>query len=181
MPFSVQDFRSNLTGGGARPNLFEVVVPFPNIVGDGATAAQKMTFMCKAAQLPGSDLPAIEVPYFGRMIKYAGSRTFAEWTTTIINDEDFKVHSALVGWMDMINEHSGNKRKGVALTDYQVDAQVRHYGKSGDIIKQVNFINLWPSALAPIELAWETEGLEEFSVTWMYDYWTIADADVQTS
>ena len=45
MPFSVQDFRSNLTGGGARPNLFEVVVPFPNIVGDGATAAQKMTFM----------------------------------------------------------------------------------------------------------------------------------------
>jgi len=181
MPFSVQDFRSNLTGGGARPNLFEVVVPFPSGVVDNSTASQKMTFMCKAAQIPGGDIGTVEVPYFGRMIKYAGNRTFAEWSTTVINDEDFRVHSAITGWMDLINQHSNNARGVESTTDYQVDAQVNHYGKTGEIIKKVNFINLWPSSLTPIDLGWDTNDvLEEFAVTWMYDYWAIEDADLQT-
>lgn len=182
MPFSVQNFRSQLTGGGARPNLFEVVVPFPNIVAEGSAAAQKMTFMCKTAQLPGSDIPAVEVPYFGRMVKYAGNRTFAEWATTVINDEDFKVHSAIVGWMDMMNQHAGNRRGGISATEYQVDAEVRHFGKTGNVIKTINFVNLWPSSLAAIDLAWDSnDALEEFAVTWMYDYWTVSDSDVQTA
>ena len=29
MPFSINQFRAQLTGEGARPNLFEVIVPFP--------------------------------------------------------------------------------------------------------------------------------------------------------
>ena len=48
MPFSINNFRAQLQGQGARPNLFEVTVPFPAAVTSG-TAAQKMTFMCKGA------------------------------------------------------------------------------------------------------------------------------------
>ena len=181
MPFSVQDFRSNLTGGGARPNLFEVVVPFPGGVNDGGTASQKFTFMCKAAQLPGSDFGTVEVPYFGRMIKYAGNRTFAEWATTVINDEDFKVHSGIVNWMNLINGHTSNKRNVQNTTDYQVDAIVNQYGKTGEVIKSVTFVNLWPQSLAAMDLAWESnDAFEEFGVTWMYDYWKIEDSDAQT-
>ena len=136
--------------------------------------------MCKSSQLPGGDLGAVEVPYFGRMIKYAGNSVFAEWTTSVINDEDFKVHSALISWMNLINEHAGNKRRVENTTDYQVDAVVRQYGKTGDIIKTVSFVNLWPQSLSPIELSWDSiDALEEFAVTWQYDYWTVQDADVQ--
>ena len=180
MPFSVNDFRAQLTGGGARANLFEVILPFPGASNPGE-ASQKFTFMCKAASIPGSDIGMIEVPYFGRNIKLAGNRTFAEWSTTIINDEDFAVHSGIVNWMNMIQAHSENIRTG-DVGDYQVDATVNHYGKTGDLIKTFNFINLFPTALAAIDLGWDqNDAIEEFACTWQYDYWSISDDKAQTT
>jgi len=180
MPFSINNFRANLIGQGARPNLFEVTVPFPTAVTTGE-AGQKMTFMCKTAQFPGSDLGFVEVPYFGRTIKLAGNRTFAEWTTTIINDEDFAVHAGLTNWMNGINSHGGNERT-FAGTDYQVDATVKQYTKSGDVAKEITIINCWPTALAPIELGWDqNDSVEEYAVTWQYDYWQANDGVHLTS
>jgi len=175
MPFNVNDIRAQLKGGGARPNLFQVVMPFPSIAGGGG-AATKMTFTCKGAQLPGSDLGMVEMPYFGRTIKLAGNRTFPEWTTTVINDEDFSVYNAVQTWMNSINTHSGNLREaGSNPRDYHSTADVIHYGKDGDAIKKVTIVNMWPSTLAPIDLDWSSnDTLEEFTCTWQYDYWTAA-------
>ena len=179
MPFSINNFRAQLQGQGARPNLFEVTIPFPGAVNPGE-AGQKITFMCKGAQIPGADLGMVEVDYFGRKIKLAGNRTFAEWTTTVINDEDFAVHAGLTNWMNAINSHATNERQ-ITGTDYQVDAQVVHYKKDGDIAKEINIINCWPSSVAAIELGWDqNDAIEEFSVVWQYDYWTINDAATQT-
>jgi len=180
MPFSINNFRANLTGQGARPNLFEITVPFPTAVPTGE-AGQKITFMCKTAQLPGADIGLVEVPYFGRNIKLAGNRTFAEWTTTIINDEDFAVHAGLSNWMNGINTHAGNERT-FAGTDYQVDAVVKQYTKSGDVAKEITIINCWPASVAPIELGWDqNDAIEEYAVTWQYDYWQANDGVHQTS
>tara|TARA_Y100000996_G_scaffold268090_1_gene211059 strand:+ start:3402 stop:3944 length:543 start_codon:yes stop_codon:yes gene_type:complete len=176
MPFSVQDLRAQLGGGGARPNLFEVVMPFPSIA-PPASAAQKLTFTCKGAQLPGGDIGTIEVPYFGRTVKVPGNRTFAEWTTTVINDEDFQVHNAIESWMDAINSHVANLRDPAAATStgHTTNALIRHYGKDGSVIKEVEIVNAWPSSLAPIDLAWDSnDTLEEFTCTWQYDYWQVA-------
>ena len=102
MPFSVNNFRAQLVGQGARPNLFEVTVPFPGAANPGE-AGQKMTFMCKATSIPGATLGMVEAPYFGRTIKLPGNRTFEEWSTTVINDEDFAVHAGFVNWTNYIN------------------------------------------------------------------------------
>ena len=179
MPFSINNFRAQLQGQGARPNLFEVTVPFPGGIVSG-DAGNKMTFMCKGAQLPGADIGLVEVPYFGRNIKLAGNRTFAEWTTTVINDEDFAVHAALTNWMNAIQGHSENLRT-IDGTDYQVDAQVTHYKKEGDVAKEISIINCWPQSVAAIELGWDqNDAIEEFAVTWQYDYWQILDSQTQT-
>jgi hypothetical protein len=172
MPFNVNDIRAQLTGGGARPNLFEVVMPFPSVANAGS-AGTKMTFTCKGAQMPGSDLGMVEMNYFGRTIKLAGNRTFPEWTTTIINDEDFSVYNAIQTWMNSINSHSGNIREaGSNPINYHSTADVIHYGKAGEEIKRVTIVNMWPSTLAPIDLAWESnDALEEFTCTWQYDFW----------
>lgn len=179
MPFSINNFRAQLQGQGARPNLFEVTIPFPGAVNPGE-AGQKITFMCKGAQIPGADIGLVEVPYFGRNIKLAGNRTFAEWTTTVINDEDFAVHAGLTNWMNAINTHAGNERE-ITGTDYQVDAQVVHYKKDGSVAKEITIVNCWPSSVAAIELGWDqNDAIEEFAVTWQYDYWQITDALTQT-
>lgn len=177
MPFNINEIRSQLTGGGARPNLFQVILPFPAIANPDSAATTKFTFTCKAAQLPGADIAAIDVPYFGRVIKLAGSRTFTEWTTTVIQDEDFFIHDAILRWMNSINSHAGNIRTaGSSPIDYQATADVIHFGKDGETIKTIKIVNMWPSSVAPIELAWENnDQLEEFTTTWNYDYWTSED------
>ena len=180
MPFSINNFRAQLTGQGARPNLFEVTVPFPGGA-DPGEAGQKFTFMCKGAQIPGADIGLVEVPYFGRNIKLAGNRTFAEWTTTVINDEDFAVHSGLVNWMNAIQGHAENLQS-LSSNEYQVDAQVVQYGKEGELLKRVTLVNCWPASIPAIELGWDqNDAIEEFAVTWQYDYWQVIDAQTQTT
>ena len=89
MAFNVAEFRSQMIGDGARPNLFAVTLTFPLLVDNGTVSGQKVTFMAKAAQLPGSTVGTVPVYYFGRELKFPGNRTFPDWTITIINDEDF--------------------------------------------------------------------------------------------
>ncbi len=57
MPFNVNDFRAQLVGQGARPNLFEVTIPFPDAI--AREVGQKMTFMCKASQLHGGEIGTV--------------------------------------------------------------------------------------------------------------------------
>ena len=174
MGFNINNFRGEFIGKGARPNLFEVQIPFPTLQGTtGNDPAKKMTFMCKGAQIPGADIGMIDVPYFGRTIKFAGNRTFAEWTTTVINDEDFEVHQGIVNWFNGINDPIGNIT-GFAGNQYQVDGFVTQFTKEGTKAKKINLVNMWPQSIAPIDLSWDTnDALEEFTVTWQYDYWTV--------
>ena len=111
MAFNVNSFRSQMIGDGARPNLFEVFLPTGGLaVAGGQAATNKFRFMCKSAQIPGSTLGVVTVPYFGREVKFAGNRTFADWTVTIINDEDFIVRKFFERWMNSINTHADNTR-----------------------------------------------------------------------
>ena len=61
---TITEFKTKLAGGGARPNLFEVQMPnFPAGILDqyetspwGKPETEDFAFMCKAAQLPSSNV-----------------------------------------------------------------------------------------------------------------------------
>jgi hypothetical protein len=174
MAFNVAEFRANMVGDGARPNLFAVSLVFPTGVTNGVGAGQKVTFMAKAAQLPGSTIGMITVPYFGRELKFAGNRTFADWTLQIINDEDFTIRNAVESWMNTINSHAGNVRAAGSInpSSYSVDAEVIQYGKGGEELKRYKFVGMFPQDVSPIDLDWgSNDSIEEFSVTFAYQYW----------
>ena len=174
MAFNVAEFRANMIGDGARPNLFQVTLNFPTIAENGVAAGQKATFMAKTAQLPGSTLGSISTHYFGRELKFAGNRTFTDWTLQIINDEDFTIRKAMESWMNGINSHAGNLRNTGAKgpTGYTVDAEVTQYGKTGDTLKKYKFVGMYPIDLAPIDLDWgSNDTIEEYAVTFAYQWW----------
>jgi len=174
MAFNVAEFRANMVGDGARPNLFSVSLVFPIIATNGSLASAKTTFMAKSSQLPGSSIGTVPVNYFGRELKFAGNRTFADWSLTIINDEDFTVRNSLESWMNAINSNTSNVRSPAAVrpSSYTTDAVVTQYGKTGDILKTYSFVGLFPVDLAPIELDWgSNDTMEEFQVTFAYQYW----------
>jgi hypothetical protein len=180
MAFSVNEFRSQMQGDGARPNLFEVAMPFPTF-SLPANAQTKLTFMCKTAQLPGSTMGTVPVQYFGRELKFAGNRTFADWTISIINDEDFIIRNAFERWMNGLNSHNFNVRNPAALlqSTYSVDAEVKQFGKRGNELKKYKFIGCFPTDVSPIDVDWgSNDAIEEFTVTLSYQWWESIEDNV---
>jgi hypothetical protein len=164
----VDDFKSKLKGGGARPNLFNVKMNFPAYaLGD----AELTSFMCKAAALPASTVGLITVPFRGRQLKIAGDRTFETWTVTVINDTDFSVRDAMERWMNGINSHNANTGFNDPA-EYQTDLSVEQLDKDGIVLKTYNFRSCFPTNIAAIELSYETvDAVEEFTVEFQVQYW----------
>jgi hypothetical protein len=173
MAFNVNEFAGALKQGGARPSLFQVQITNPI---NGVADAQ-VPFLCKAAQIPESTISAIEMPYFGRTVKVAGTRTFAEWSPTIINDEDFAIRNAMEQWSNAINSMQGNIAEvgGTSPSLYKANATVTQYGKDGSILRVYDFIGIFPTSIGAIDLGWDQgDAVEEYSVTFQYDYWRVS-------
>ena len=167
----ITDFKSKLTGGGARPNLFEVELAFPGAVGVDNDTLQKSRFLVKAAALPASTVAPIDVPFRGRVLKIAGDRTFETWTITVINDVDFSIRSAFEKWMNTINKMND----GTGLTDpeaYQADAYVYQLARDGGILRSYHFYDVFPTNISTIDLSYETtDTIEEFTVELQVQWW----------
>jgi hypothetical protein len=191
MPFNIQDFRASLNDDGARASLFDVSLTFPIAVGTGGTAPgtfggaqQAVTFRAKASSLPGDSMSSISVNYFGREIKVAGTRTFPDWSITLINDEDFVLRNAFERWMSGINSHVSNLRLPSMLSGdggYQQDAIVRQYAKTGEIVKMYKMVGCFPTDISAIDLDWAADNIEEFGVTFAYQWWETLETTDSTS
>ena len=167
---TISDFKSKLTGGGARANLFEVVLTFPDIVQPATDVLDKSRFLVKGARLPASNIAQIEVPFRGRALKIAGDRTFDSWTVTVINDTDFAIRSAFERWSNTINRLSDN----TGLTnpaDYQSDAYVYQLDRDGSTLRSYRFYDTFPTQVGPIELSYDAQGIQEFTVELQVQYW----------
>ena len=166
---NINDFKSRLKGGGARANQFKVTLPFPGFASVGGETSD-MAFLCTATSTPASNIADVAVPFRGRSLYVAGDRTFDTWSTTVLNDTDFKIYRATERWLNGINNMTDNE----GLTnpsDYQVDAFVDHLDRNGATLKSWTFRGLFPTALPGIALNYGTNNdVETFDVTWRYQY-----------
>ena len=167
----ITDFKSKLTGGGARPNLFEVELNFPTQVGVDNDVLQKARFLVKAAALPASNITPIDVPFRGRILKIAGDRTFDTWTITVINDTDFGIRSAFEKWMNTINKLSDATGTNNPF-EYQKDAFVHQLDRDGSILRSYHFYDIFPTNISTIDLSYETtDTIQEFTVELQVQWW----------
>ena len=167
---TISNFKSKLTGGGARANLFEVVLTFPDVAQPDSAVLDKARFLVKGANLPASNVAQIEVPFRGRVLKIAGDRTFDSWTVTVINDTDFAIRSAFENWMNTINRLSDNTGL-VNPADYQADAYVYQLDRDGSSLRSYRFYDTFPTQVGPIELSYDAQGIQEFTVELQVQYY----------
>jgi len=137
----ITDFKSKLIGGGARPNLFEVELAFPEEIAIDNDVKEKARFLVKAAALPASNITPIDVNFRGRILKIAGDRTFDTWTITVINDTDFAIRSAFEKWMNSINRLSDATGTNNPA-DYQEDAYVHQLDRDGSTLRTYRFYDV---------------------------------------
>lgn len=166
----ITDFKSKLTGGGARSNLFEVELAFPSAVGVDNVVLDKSRFLVKSAAIPSSNVTSLEVAFRGRTLKLAGDRSFESWTITVINDTDFAIRSAFEQWMNYVNRLSDN----TGTTDptlYQADAFVHQLNRDGSILRSYHMYDLFPTSISSIPLDYGTDSIEEFTVEMQVHWW----------
>jgi len=166
----ITDFKSKLSGGGARSNLFEVVLSFPDIAPADVTVLDKSRFLVESAALPGSAITPLDVAFRGRTLKLAGDRTFESWTITVINDTDFSIRSAFENWMNKINRLSDNT--GVTNPAlYHADAFVYQLDRDGSTLRAYHFYDIFPTNISAIQLAYENDAIQRFTVEMQILWW----------
>jgi hypothetical protein len=189
---SIANLRDTL-GLGARANLFEVSLAFPiGITGNATDAWQgpdqtvitstNVNILVKAAQVPAFTIGTIEVPYkAGRRIKIPGDRTFADWTVTVINDEQHVARRAFTAWIDMISKGNYNSATKSSVKNYYKDLTVTQLKGSGNAVRIYKLLDAFPTDVSGVDLSMDsTDTLSEFTVNFQYQYLkagTQADVD----
>lgn len=197
MPFNANNFRSALTHGGARPNMFEIILvnppkAFGGTGGGGASSSSvntdvkstgdaltTFTYMANSGDMPGAVIGTIPIPYFGRFINVAGDRMYEDWTCALYTDEDMVTRNAFERWnnsmaffnYDTNKEHgeAGDKISGGG--SYVCDVWIQHYTKTGIVDKIYILKNAFPYFVSPVQMSWQSnDQIMMFQVTWKYDY-----------
>ena len=162
---------------GVRPNMFQVDITFPGTVEADQTL---VSYMCKSAALPASNIGVIEVPFRGRTVKIAGDRTFDNWSATFINDKEMKSRSYFEQWLNQINTHKANTGEIQDPTAYGRSVVIRQLEKdnspAGSELRSYKLWYAFPISTSAIDLAYDSnDQIEEFSVEFQYSYWTVGD------
>ena len=192
---NINDFKNSLRGG-VRPNLFNVQINFPNIIGNaeglgsGSTSLEGLSsFLCRSAALPASTQGLIEVPFRGRFLKIPGDRTFEAWTATFYNTVDFNLRRAFELWINAANktdENVGTLDFGAigGTGSYFSDLVVQQKAKNStdEILREYHLIGAWPTNVSAINLAYDSnDQIEEFDVEFQYQYIDAANGPSELS
>lgn len=177
MSFSVNDLKTTM-GLGVRPNLFRVTFATGFV---GAKDSQA-SVLVKSAALPGDTVGMIEVPHMGgRRLKVAGDRTFADWTMTVLNDKDYTVRKALETYQNkFVNINYTATTVGTRMANGATAAltviTVEQLDTNGDkTLRTYKLNNCFVTEIAAIDLSYDSsDAIEEYTVTWSYDYFTVA-------
>jgi hypothetical protein len=160
-------------GLGARPNLFRIY--FGGGLNDASVLKDgTVSLLCKAGSLPGSTMGVIEVPMGGgRRYKLSGDRTYAEWTVTILNDSAGNARKVMEDYQKLfvktdMEELTLGDRVGTTRTTVTVEQLTEDATTIG---RKYKLINCFPTDISAMDLSYDTtDTLQEFTVTWVYDY-----------
>ena len=151
------------SGDLARPNLFEVEIPY---------LGRNFSFKCKAAPMPAGIVEKVPVGYMNRKINLAGDRTFDDWTVTIYNDDAHTTRQEIVDWQGICHGQ-GNEITGGTPAEYKKTAIVRQYHRDGKTVtKEITITGLWPTNVGEVQMDWDSNNeIETFEVTFAMDWW----------
>ncbi len=174
MAFGVTEFKSNLfgqnVGGGARPSLFKIGITDSS--GSYSLTATE-SILVKAGAIPAANIAPLPINYAGRAYKMSGFRTYDNWSTTILNDEGFSIRNKIMDWMYRLSgDADGGRYPAYGMTNTPGEGTITQVGVDGTDKQSYKFYNMWPTELSEIALDWSSDAVEEYTVTWAYDYWS---------
>ena len=168
--FRIDEFKTQLKNGGARPNQFQVRIGFPDYVTQNRVLLESSSFLVTVAELPGQTIGTTPVFYRGREVKLAGDKVFAPFQCTILNDTDFKLRNGIEEWMNGI-ENMGLKTGFTNPTAYQSIIDVMQLDRNGATLRSYKMLGAFPTDISPVGLDFSAnDQLSTFTVTFQYQH-----------
>ena len=165
MAFSVTELKTALVSGGARPTLFEIT---------GGLILGNDSYMIRSGQLPGHNINVIPINWRGRATKLAGYRTYDPWTITILNDDGVMRKNIIQRMEELAGKRDGSRNTSYGSHDnsnYQ-NYTITQLHKDGSKGNSYELVNAFPISVGDLALDWGTEGFQEYTITFRYDYFT---------
>ena len=170
--FRIDEFKTQLKNGGARPNQFQVRIGFPDYVTQNRVLLESSSFLVTVAELPGQTIGTTPVFYRGREVKLAGDKVFAPFQCTILNDTDFKLRSGIEDWMNGI-ENNEIKAGRTRPVDYQKIIEVMQLDRNGVTLRSYKMFGAFPVDISPVGLDFSAnDQLSTFTVSFQYQNFT---------
>ena len=189
-PLGILEFQKAIRGG-VRPNLFSVSHAWPTsntdlseptIAGVAASKNSAVTYMCKSAALPATNVGTVELPFRGRVIKVPGDRSYETWTGTFYMDDAFALISAYEKWIELTNGVDANTASS-DIVDTWVNIQITQLDKFGGSgaadattlteLRKYTLVQAFPVSVSQVSLAYDNnDSYEEFDVEFAYQYHT---------
>ncbi|ANM46495.1 tail protein [Morganella phage vB_MmoM_MP1] len=150
------------SGDFARPNLFEVEIPY---------LGKTFKLKCKAATMPASTVEKVPVGYMNRKLNIAGDRIYDDWTITVYNDDAHDTRKALLNWSNQAHGR-GDAITGETPAQYKKTALVRQFHRNGQTVTHEETIQgLWPTNIGELQYDWDSNNeVSTFECTFAIDW-----------
>jgi hypothetical protein len=137
-------------------------------------------FLCQGAQIPSKDISTVDHSHYGPLGKYPYESNHSDIeltfmiTDTMIERLFFEAWISLVeqpehhviGWKNDFMANLSIKVFSKRLSEGSYDSRI---GANDRIISEVIVLDAWPVSLSSIDLSYDNEGVQTFSVTMTYD------------
>lgn len=166
---------------GTRPNRFVVNIGKPAGLEATLSPPTNLDLYVKAASAPGSSIGIIPTPWMGRVVKFSGERTYADWTIQVydssVNNTDLRTF--FEGWIDKMdsrNQHDIDYKLTANATvkwnDINAATGVGVHGDQTNFKSIITLRNAFPIDISLMELNYDLiDTFAEFTITLAYDYW----------
>ncbi|QFR55805.1 tail tube protein [Yersinia phage JC221] len=150
------------SGDFARPNLFEVEIPY---------LGKNFKFKCKAATMPASTVEKVPVGFQNRKINVAGDRLYDDWSITVYSDDGHLTRNALVAWSNMLHG-MGDQITGDIPANYKKTAVVKQKNRNDEVTATHTITGIFPTNVGEVTLDWDSNNeVSMFEVTFALDWW----------
>lgn len=174
MTASINDFLANFSGGGFRPNRYEVQLTFPTAVNFATDASRQIQFTCKTSAIPGSNMGVIDVPYKGRNLKVAGDKVWDDWNVSIMLDSNMLTRSVFEQWHNLILGFETNVASPGMQNpaNYYANATVNLLDREDKVIKTYLVDGMFPMLVGEVALGYDQNDMvAEQPVTFSINGW----------
>ena len=160
--FNLDAFLSNFKGG-TRANWFYFLPTFPF----GGNAEQT-SYLVRSTTTPSVTYEEMIASWQGFDAKYAGRKTYEQFTVTFNTDINADVYKSYNRWSDQIrNSETG----AYTLPDaYFGDQVLQLLNNIGAPIMTYTLIDAWPSLVGGAALDYQNGETLQFDVTFSYQY-----------